>query len=290
MNSFNCLTTVNIELTSRCNKDCWMCGRRKRDKENPDIIKEYGDMDISLVKKIAEQLPSRIVVQLHNNGEPTLYPKLGKAIKLFKKQITGFNTNAILLLEKADEIIDNLDTLTISVIQEDKDGDAQYEIVEKFLKLKKDRKPLVVLRLLGDLNKLAIKKIDVIPCVDLDGNLYCKSRWYDLAKKYRCIIATRILHNPMGSFSYEKKVTVPEMGICLDLLNHMAIAKDGNVFPCVRFNHKEYCNLGNANLNKLSRIWNSNKRKRMIEYHKEGRRKLLKLCDKCEFFGVPTSP
>ena len=27
---FNGLTTVNLELTNRCNKRCWMCGRRAR--------------------------------------------------------------------------------------------------------------------------------------------------------------------------------------------------------------------------------------------------------------------
>ena len=67
-NCFNGLSTVNIELTSRCNKSCWMCGRRKIDREYPEIAMDYGDMDFSLVKKIAKQLPEGIVVQFHNNG------------------------------------------------------------------------------------------------------------------------------------------------------------------------------------------------------------------------------
>ena len=33
---------LNIELTSLCNKDCWMCGRRKIDKEYPELKIEYG--------------------------------------------------------------------------------------------------------------------------------------------------------------------------------------------------------------------------------------------------------
>ena len=60
---FNGLTTVNVELTSRCNKNCWMCGRRKIDREYPEIALKYGDMDFELVKKIAKQLPAGIVVQ-----------------------------------------------------------------------------------------------------------------------------------------------------------------------------------------------------------------------------------
>ena len=33
----------------------------------------------------------------------------------------------------------------------------------------------------------------------------------------------------MGSFKYQKNPTIPEIGICLDLLNHMVIRKDGKV-------------------------------------------------------------
>jgi MoaA/NifB/PqqE/SkfB family radical SAM enzyme len=32
----NGLGNINIELTSRCNKSCWMCGRRKVEKEMPE--------------------------------------------------------------------------------------------------------------------------------------------------------------------------------------------------------------------------------------------------------------
>ena len=45
---FNGLAVVNVELTSRCNKDCWMCGRRKVDREYPEIVMNYGDMDFKV--------------------------------------------------------------------------------------------------------------------------------------------------------------------------------------------------------------------------------------------------
>ena len=110
--SFNGLYCIHLELTSRCNKNCWMCGRRKIDREYPEIAMNYGDMDFKLVKKIAAQLPEGIVVQFHNNGEPLLYPKFGEAVRLFKDQIKCVDTNAKLIVEKADEIIDNLDTMS----------------------------------------------------------------------------------------------------------------------------------------------------------------------------------
>lgn len=56
VNCFNGLSTVNVELTSRCNKNCWCCGRRKKDRDYPEIAMNYGDMDFHLVQEIAEQM------------------------------------------------------------------------------------------------------------------------------------------------------------------------------------------------------------------------------------------
>jgi len=149
MNNLNGLTTVNIELTSRCNKNCWMCGRRKIERDYPELA-NYGDMKFDLVEKIAEQLPKGIVVQFHNNGEPLLYPYLMSALSLFPHQIACLNTNAKLLKEKAKEIIDNLDSLTISVIERDVEAEEQYNIVKEFLELKGASRPMMIYRLLGD--------------------------------------------------------------------------------------------------------------------------------------------
>ncbi|MFH0792063.1 MAG: radical SAM protein, partial [bacterium] len=188
---FNGLSVVNVELTSRCNKNCWMCGRRKIDREYPEISLKYGDMDFALVKKIAEQLPDGIIVQLHNNGESLLYPRFGEAAELFHRQVRCLDTNGKLVVEKANEIIDNLETLTISVIENDPEADEQYELIRKFLKIKGKRKPSMVYRCLGNVGMGRYKK--------LDG-----------------MVITRVLHNPLGSFNYQRKPTIPEIGICLD--------------------------------------------------------------------------
>lgn len=264
MKCFNGLTTVNVELTSRCNKECWMCGRRKIDSEYPELRIKYGDMDFGLVKKIARQLPPGIVVQFHNNGEPLLYPRLGDAMSLFSSQTKCFNTNGKLLLEKAGEIIGKLDTLTISVVENDDESDFQYKTVKKFLKIKGDKKPFMIYRLLGDVEK--------------------ESRWRGLGG----LISTRILHNPLGSYQYEKQVTIPEIGICLDLLNHMAINSTGEVSICVRFDPRRLGVIGNVNNKPLVDIWNSPLRKKWIEEHKRGLRKSVPLCSKCDYYGCPT--
>ncbi|MBN2406666.1 MAG: SPASM domain-containing protein [Elusimicrobia bacterium] len=252
-----------MELTSRCNKNCWMCGRRKVDRDYPKIKMNYGDMEYSLVESVAKQLPEGIVVQLHNNGEPLLYPRFGEASRLFSKQIRCMDTNAILLMEKADEVIGNLDTLTISTFENDEEAESQYGIIEEFLKKKGSGKPNVIIRCLG--------QVDV-----------------EKYKKFGCIIATRILHSPMGSFKYTKNPTVPEIGICLDLLNHMVIRKDGKISICVRFDPKGLGVIGDCTKTPLIDIWTGEKRKKIIDHHIRGERNRVELCSRCEFWGVPT--
>lgn len=68
-----------------------------------------------MVYEISKQVPKNIVVQFHNNGESLLYPYLGEVLNIFNHCIRCFNTNFKLLLDRADEIIRNLETLTISV-------------------------------------------------------------------------------------------------------------------------------------------------------------------------------
>lgn len=261
--SFNGLTTVNIELTNRCNKNCWMCGRRKIERNYPKLAMEYGDADFELVKKIAKQLPPNIVVQFHNNGEGLLYPQFGKAVKLFKKQIKCITTNGKLLVEKANEIIGNLDTIAISIIQDEDsiEKEIQDEQIKKFLKIKKDRKPFVIFRLLGN--------VDPNPYKGLSG-----------------LIITRVLHSPMGSFDYKRETTIPEIGICLDFLNHLSISQNGDVSICVRFDPKRVGVIGNANEESLEKIWNK-KMKKWLKFHIEGQRRKVPLCKTCEFWGIP---
>jgi len=260
---FNSLTTVNVELTSRCNKDCWMCGRRKIDKEYPQIAMKYGDMDFELVEKIANELPDDIIVQFHNNGESLLYPRFGDAVSLFETQIKCVDTNAKLIVKKAHEIIDNLDSLTVSVVENDPDADEQYDLVKEFLTIKGDRKPNLVYRCLGDVNI---------------------ERW----KGFKGIVAKRTLHSPLGSFAYKKEPTKPEIGMCLDLLHHMAIDRFGSVSMCIRFDPERLGVIGDIKDNSLIDIWNGEKRKKIIKLHMEGKREDAPLCSYCDYWGVPT--
>lgn len=257
------LYAIHVELTSKCNKQCWMCGRRKRDKKYPELIKNYGDMDLNLVSKIAYQLPKGIVVQFHNNGEPLLYPWLETALKLFEGKIRHFDTNGILLVEKAKKIIDNCECITISTFPNDPEANRQFENVKKFLQIRRNRKPRVMVR--------------------FTGNVRNRGRWDNLD----ILRVERILHSPMGSHTYEKKTVIPEIGICVEILTHMAIDRFGNVSPCVRFDPNKVHVIGDANKELLLDIWNGDRRKEMVKNHIEGHRWKMDICRKCEFWGIP---
>jgi len=252
----------HLELTSRCNKACPMCGRRKMEREYPHLC-EWGDMPIEIVSSIAIQVPSGTVVQFHSNGEPTVYPYLGWALFQFRHCFRQFNTNGKLLGEVGAEIIDNLDVLTISVIENDVEGDFQYERVREFLEIKGERRPAVVYRVLGEVDHL--------------------ERW----RKLPGMVVTRVLHAPEGSRQYRKRVIKPEIGVCLDLLTHLAIDRYGNISLCVRFDPHGRLRLGNISELSLTDAWNHPKRLKYLQKHIDQKRDECPGCDECDFWGCP---
>ncbi len=262
MDNLNGLANVNIELTSRCNKKCFMCGRRKLERDYPSLT-NWGDMDYEMVKSISSQLLPSIVVQLHDGGEPLMYPHFGEAVALFKRQIRCMDTNGRLLVASASGIIDNLDTITVSVFENDPEALEQWMIMREFMSIKGDRKPRVIARCLGKVNS---------------------SNYYAVAD----LVVTRTLHNPMGSFDYKKKVTIPEIGICLDALNHLAIKRDGKVSMCVRFDPEGLGTIGDLTRDSLSDIWGGKERKTRVALHIAGKRPEISLCNKCDYWGCPT--
>jgi len=261
--SLSGLVNINVELTSRCNKNCWMCGRRERDHLYKDL--KYGDMEFDLVKKIASEVPEGIVVQLHNNGESLLYPRFGSAVSLFGHCITNIVTNGKLLVEKASEIVDNLDILSISIFQNDLEAEEQYSIIERFLKIKGDRKPFTTLRFIGSVD----------------------TRRYE---KFGLLLISRTLHAPRGSVDYEREPTVPEIGVCWDFLTRLSIDRYGNVSTCVRFDPEGQLILGNIQYHSLEELWNCDKRLWMKRMHCSGRRMEIPYCgSKCHYWGIPIS-
>ncbi len=258
----NGLVNVNIELTSLCNKNCWMCGRREHDKLYGK--QDYGDMDFEMVRNIARQIPSGIVVQFHNNGEGLLYPRFGEAVQFFDHCITNIVTNGKLLVKKADEIINNLNSLSVSIFEQDTEALKQFEILSEFLELKGDKLPFITLRFIGDVNREPYKRFGLLEI-------------------------SRTLHDPKGSVNYRREPTIPEVGICWDFMTRLSITRKGNVSPCVRFDPKGELILGNVRDLSLQAMWDGKERIEMKMLHCTGRRNEIHFCsEKCHYWGVPT--
>lgn len=141
--------TIVIELTNRCNINCIQCARS-------NITRKIGDMDISLFKKIIEDIAEHSPdsrVWLSNYGEPLMIGKEKISGMLSYAKNTGLtdtymNTNAVLLDREISEVLidGGLDHLLISVdgyskkvyesIRVGADRDNVYRNILEFKKIK----------------------------------------------------------------------------------------------------------------------------------------------------------
>lgn len=248
---------INIELTSRCQKNCWICPRW-----NNNI--EKGDMSLKLLEIIAKQLPENIIVHFHNNGEPLLYPYLKEAFSLFSKQIIHFDTNGILLVEKRKEIED-ANIISVSIIENDPIGCEQINILSDYLNYKSQNQK-VIARCVGVIDEFRM----------------------GLIESMNIPIVKRILHDKSGRNSYTKETIKPEDFICRDFLNHPAIDYLGNFYMCVKYDPKGEGILGNLNDSTIKDLWYSEKRMKMLEQHVQDRND-IEFCRNCEYFGYPNA-
>lgn len=261
------LSQINVELTSRCDRHtlCGFCGH-----QDAAINKNVkGDIDFDLLAHIALQIPFNTVVQFHRDGEPTAYRRLWGALNLFRRYyITSIVTHGENLIKKADEIIGNCTSLTVSAFNGDPDMDLQVENVKSFLERKGDKPPMVNIKIVGFMSPERER---------VYGSLGVP-------------IIRRLMHVPDGNYRYVKRSpTIPEHGICLDFLSHPSIDWRGNLYVCNRLDTEEKGLLGNLNDSTLDALWNGEKRLAWLEAHKIGRRDLAApLCRTCVFYGVPS--
>ena len=260
------LSTINVELTSQCDKHtlCAFCGHQKQE-INPIV---YKPMPWALLLKIQQQIPVGVVVQFHRDGEPTAYPRLREALDLFNGHITSIVTHGENLVKKAEDIIGRCTTLTVSMFKGDPDGQMQFAIVKEFLALKGKDSPQVNIKVVGEL--------------PIDRDVYSLG----------VTVIRRVLHVPTGDTKYAKRdPTVPEIGICLDFLSHPSIDWKGDLYICNRLDSTDASLLGSLQTYTLDELWNGEKRRIWLEAHKIGRRDLAApICRDCKFWGVPTAP
>lgn len=251
------ISSVNIDLTNECNKKCWICHKTKYGNNNP-----VEHIDFNLLKRISKELPKEIVIYFHYYGEPLLYPKLGEGISFFNNQITNIVTNGKLIIDKYEEIVGNLDTLCISIFEKDPEQKEQFDIIKKFIERKKEKKPLTILKIIGNVNP----------------------EEYNQFNKYALITRRTLFQKRIKNIRLPS--LMPEYGICSDFLYKPLINRNGDLSICCRFDPNKLGVIGNLNDNSLQEIWNSKKRKKWLEYHVTGHREKISLCKDCNFWGI----
>jgi len=253
-------TEINIELTNRCNKNCWICNRWQ-DKH------EKGDMPKYILELISRQMPKNTIIHFHNNGEPLLYPDIKYATELFNKAgcITQFDTNGKLLMERKDEIKD-VAIISVSIIEQDEffTSAEQLKILHEYL-MYKPKNQVVIARCVGTID-------------DTRKNLL---------ELYGTPIVNRMLHNKLGRFDYEKDIIKPEDYICRDFMNHPAIDFMGNFYICVKYDPEQKGRLGNVASTSIKGMWEGEKRKEWLKAHICNHRDLVEPCKDCSYYGYP---
>jgi len=261
----NGLGQLNIELSSRCDRQtvCGFCGHQDR-KTNPNL--KFGDMDFALLESIAAQIAPPVIVSFHRDGDPLVYPRLGEALQLFDRFPTSIVTHGEALNRRADEIIDNATTVTVSVIPNDPDRELQLASIAGFLAKKGAKRPQVQLKFVGPVENPAPYESLGVPIIN------------------------RTLHSKKGNWNYHRiDPPVPEIRVCLDFLGRPTIDWRGRVFCCNRLDTRDDGLIGDLNLSTLDEIWNGPARAWMLAAHLSGRRDLANpLCASCQYWGIPT--
>ena len=260
------LSQLNIELSSRCDRQtlCGFCGHQDR-KVNPNL--GLGDMDFGLLSSIYNQIESPTVIGFHRDGDPLVYPQLSNALRLFEDFPTSIVTHGEALNRRADEIIDNCTTVTVSVIPKDPDRDIQLASIRGFLEKKGDRRPQVQLKFVGVIDPASTARYEGLG-VPIIG---------------------RRLHHKAGNWSYQREdPPVPEIRVCMEILGHPCVDWRGRVFACQRLAPNDEGLIGDLNTQTLDEIWNGPVRAEMLRHHLAGRRDLAGgLCPQCKYWGYP---
>jgi radical SAM protein with 4Fe4S-binding SPASM domain len=232
---------------------------------------KFGDMTHGMAASLADELVGlgrSLVVQFHRDGDPLAARDLHRCLGYFETHIRSIVTHGERLAERAEEIIAQCESVTVSIFRGDPDRDLQLASLRSFLDQKGDRLPRVFLKVVGDMSDVEL------------------SDYLSLGVP----LMRRLIHVPTGNDKYAHRLpAMPEHGLCLDLLHHPSIAWDGRVYLCNRLDTKDAGLIGNLNEESLDAIWNGTLRADYIQKHIEGRRAEVPPCKDCRYYGVPTA-
>jgi radical SAM protein with 4Fe4S-binding SPASM domain len=244
---------VTIELTNRCNRRCEGCPRHK-------MTYPQGDMSLTLLTDITQQLPSNVTVVPFFRGEPTLHPHFTEAMQLFSKfgtvQLASNGDNLTTANQKA--IIDNCTFVSLSLHR------FKYPNQTHWLSFLYD--------CLGAKVETQVSIIDSL----LDHR---KRHWKRQWLKYVDHVRVYQTHSVNGFGNMCLPLTAQS---CSKPFEDMVVYWDGKVGLC---NHdwNNQTVLGDLNMQSIEEVWESVNYQTVRAKHQTGMRVQVPSCIACNF-------
>jgi len=241
---------VTLELTNRCNRRCDGCPRHR-------MVYPLGDMAITLLTNVTDQLPDDVTIVPFMRGEPCLHPRFVEAMRVLRKFTTvQLATNADFLTPHNETAI--LNTCTFVSVSLHDDHPNGLQTLTPFFRAARRHGVTTQLSHVGPLSPWTVKT--VLEVVD------------------RVRVYKPHSDDGFGSMDGEPPTTMP----CHKPFEEMVIYWDGKVGLC---NHdwNNLTPLGDVATRSLADVWTGKPYQKVRRLHMQGKRRAVASCNRCDF-------
>lgn len=283
---------INIDPSDRCNFQCKFCPTGDRELMNSIGARNHGNMDWELYKKIINDIcefdDTVKVIRLYKDGEPLLNPRFADMVKYAKDSgccdRVDTTTNASLLTRNlSNELIAaGIDRINISIegVNEEQYYDfSQYkinykELVENityFYEHKTNTEMIVKIN--GDILTEEQKQ----KFLDIFGNITDGIFIESIMDCWPTFEQTKVkVNQERGIYGQE----ISEVLVCPYVFYSFSINSNGKASLCF-LDWRRNLSIGDANVQSVKEIWNSNIMREYQIMFLEGKRKEHPICAEC---------
>jgi len=257
---------VTIELTNRCNRACRGCPRHK-------MTSPLGDMSLTLLQRIVEQLPSNTIIVPFFRGEAVFHPQFVEALQILNRfDEVQMATNGDLLTDSKKEAVLKTCSFISYSLHTSSLPDDLPEIAE-FLDEARSK---------GLDTQVSILETEIPD----GGKQTLVDSWLQHADRFRIYVE----HSKDGFGNVDSKYK-KDFGNkpCSKPFTDMVIYWDGKVVLCNHdWDNKEP--VGDLNHQYIDDVWNGDEYSKIRENHTMGYRKQVNSCKDCDYWMLEYMP